>query len=100
MYNILYMYGSEIGGILLMDVITYTNLRKNLAGALDKVNDDRSPILITRQKGEHAVLISLQDYNAMAETAYLLGSPENARRLHKSLESVKARKTVKKALIE
>ena len=83
-----------------MDVITYTDLRKNLADALDKVNDDRSPVLITRQKGDHAVLISLKDYNAMAETTYLLGSPENAKRLHQSLESAKAHKIIKRALIE
>ncbi len=83
-----------------MDAITYTNLRKNLSDTLDKVNEDHSPILITRQKGAHAVLIGLEDYNAMVETAYLLKSPENALRLTKSLESIKAKKTIQRELIE
>ena len=83
-----------------MDVITYSNFRKNLSDSLDKVTEDRSPILITRQSGEPAVLISLKDFNAYEETAYLLSNPRNAERLRKSLASAKAQHTVQKDLIE
>lgn len=83
-----------------MDVITYSNFRKNLSNSLDKVTEDRSPILITRQSGEPAVLISLKDFNAYEETAYLLSNPRNADRLRKSLASAKAQRTVQKDLIE
>lgn len=83
-----------------MDVITYSNFRKNLSDSLDKVTEDRSPILITRQSGEPAVLISLKDFNAYEETAYLLSNPRNAERLRKSLASAKAQRTTQKDLIE
>lgn len=83
-----------------MEVITYTNLRKNLAKVLDKVNEDRSPVLITRQNGEPAVMISLKDFNSYEETSYLLGSPKNAERLRKSLESARAGEAYKKVLVE
>ena len=55
---------------------------------LDKVNDDHAPVLITRQNGKPAVLISLDDFSSYEETAYLLGSATNARRLAESLEQV------------
>lgn len=83
-----------------MDVITYSNFRKNLSDSLDKVTEDRSPILITRQSGEPAVLISLKDFNAYEETAYLLSNPRNAERLRKSLTSAKSQRTIQKDLIE
>lgn len=83
-----------------MDVITYSNFRKNLSDSLDKVTEDRSPILITRQSGEPAVLISLKDFNAYEETAYLLSNPRNAERLRKSLASAKSQRTIQKDLIE
>ena len=47
-----------------MEVMTYSALRKDLSSALDKVSEDRTPVLITRQSGEPAVLISLKDFNA------------------------------------
>lgn len=83
-----------------MDVITYSNFRKNLSDTLDKVTEDRSPMLITRQNGEPAVLISLKDFNAYEETAYLLSNPKNADRLRKSLAKAKSGKILHKDLIE
>jgi antitoxin YefM len=71
-----------------MDVVSYTHLRKNLSGILDKVNDDHNPVLITRQKGSPAVLISLEDYKSYEETAYLMQSPENAKRINRSIEQI------------
>lgn len=71
-----------------MDAISYTDFRKNLAGVLDQVHEDHNPVLITRQKGTPAVLISLEDYKSFEETAYLMRSPENAKRLTRSIEEL------------
>lgn len=82
-----------------MDVMTYTAFRKDLANALDKVTEDRNPVLITRQSGEPAVLISLKDYNAYEETSYLFSNPKNAQRLRKSLANARAGNVTQKDLI-
>lgn len=68
-----------------MDAISYTSARSNLAKMMEKVCDDHQPIIITRKKAPSVVVMSLEDFEALQETAYLLRSPENARRL---LESV------------
>ncbi|MDZ7924743.1 MAG: type II toxin-antitoxin system prevent-host-death family antitoxin [Marinagarivorans sp.] len=83
-----------------MDTISYSAFRTQLAGMLDKVNDDHKPILITRQNGKPAVLISLEDFHAYEETAYLMASPKNASRLNQAIAEVEAGKVVNKALIE
>ncbi len=64
-----------------MDAITYTSARANLARTMDRVCEDHDPIIITRSSEQSVVMVSLEDYNALAETAYLLRSPSNARRL-------------------
>ena len=76
-----------------MDIISYSLFRKKLANTLDKVNDDHIPVLITRQNGKPAVLISLEDFNAYEETAYLMASPKNTERLTQSIAEVEAGKT-------
>lgn len=64
-----------------MDSISYTSARSNLAKTMEKVCNDHAPVAITR-KGEGAVvMISMEDYQALEETAYLLRSPKNLRRL-------------------
>ena len=64
-----------------MSTISYTAARENLAATMDRVCDDHEPVVITRQKQRSVVIISLDDYKALEETAYLLKSPANARRL-------------------
>ena len=71
-----------------MDAISYTRVRNNLAKTMDRVTQDHDPIVITRQKGESVVLISLEDFNAWQETAYLLRSPANAERLLRATQEV------------
>ena len=71
-----------------MRAITYTNARNNLAGTIKQVCDDHDPIIITRKNNEAVVLLSLQDYEALNETAYLLQSPKNAKRLMDSIEEL------------
>ena len=64
-----------------MKAIPYTTVRATLAKTMDRVTENHEPILITRQKGAAAVLMSIEDFEAWRETAYLLRSPENAKRL-------------------
>lgn len=64
---------------------TASEARKKLFALIEKVNADRAPIQITSRRGD-AVLMSLADYEALEETAYLLRAPKNARRLLESLE--------------
>ena len=64
-----------------MDAISYTAVRANLASAMDRVCDDHEALIITRNGERSVVMLSLEDYKALEETAYLLRSPENARRL-------------------
>jgi antitoxin YefM len=69
--------------------ITASEARKNLFPLIEQVNDDRTPIEITSRRGT-AVLMSLDDYNALEETAYLLRSPANAARLIEGLAQARA----------
>ncbi len=73
-----------------MDNISYTDLRSNLSSVLDKVNQDHKPILITRRNGEAAVLMSLEDFKSYDETAYLMASPTNAKRLNQAINEIEA----------
>ena len=71
-----------------MDVISCTAARQSLAATINKVIDGHEPIIITRQKAGAVVMMSLEDFNSLQETIYLLGSPANAERLHKSIASL------------
>ena len=64
-----------------MDAITYTYARSHLAQTMEQVCDDHAPVIITRKNRRSVVMISLEDYQALEETAYLLRNPKNARRL-------------------
>ncbi|MEO6624561.1 MAG: type II toxin-antitoxin system prevent-host-death family antitoxin [Burkholderiaceae bacterium] len=64
-----------------MDAITYSTARANLARTMDRVCEDHAPLIITRNGEQSVVMVSLDDYQALEETAYLLRSPANARRL-------------------
>lgn len=64
-----------------MDAITYSAARANLAKTMERVCDDHEPLIITRNGEPSVVMLSLDDYKALEETAHLLRSPANARRL-------------------
>lgn len=83
-----------------MDAISYTAARARLAKTMDHVCDDRAPVIITRQNERSVVMMSLEDYEAMEETAYLLRSPANAARLAKSLAQAASGKVVAGKVIE
>ncbi|HLB33021.1 MAG TPA: type II toxin-antitoxin system prevent-host-death family antitoxin [Chthoniobacterales bacterium] len=80
--------------------MSYSSFRSHLASTLDKVNDNHKPILITRQNGKPAVVISLEDFQAYEETAYLMASPKNAERLNEAISEIEAGKTKKHKLLE
>ena len=83
-----------------METMSYTAFQGHLSSALDKVNDDHIPILITRQNGKPAVLISLEDFHSYEETAYLMASPKNAERLDQAIAQVEAGMTNEHEMIE
>ncbi len=83
-----------------MNTISYSNFRSNLASTLDKVNEDHVPILITRQNGKPAVIISLEDFKSYEETAYLMASPKNAARLNQAVAEIEAGNTVQHSLVD
>lgn len=83
-----------------METLSYSAFRSHLAGVLDKVNDDHRPVLITRQNGKPAVVMSLEDFRAYEETTYLMASPENMRRLNEAVSEVRDGNTVQHGMIE
>ena len=81
-----------------MDAVTAKTVRGKFDEALDAVCKNHMPVIITRQDDESVVLISLEDYNQMQETAYLLGNPANAERLRASVADAESGKTVSVSL--
>ncbi len=83
-----------------MDSISYTAARSNLAKTMSKVCDDHAPVAITR-KGEGAVvMISMDDYQALEETAYLLRSPKNTQRLIEAISVLEKGNGTERDLLE
>jgi antitoxin YefM len=83
-----------------MDAVTYTFARNNLTATMDKTIADHEPVIITRQSGEPVVMMSLEDFRSWEETAYLLNSPANARKLMKSLDEADRGKVQAKNLAQ
>jgi antitoxin YefM len=83
-----------------MHAISYTAARENLASTMDRVCNNHDPVIITRNRNQAVVMLSLEDYESLQETAYLLRSPANAKRLLKSIEALNKRKGIKKKLSE
>lgn len=81
-----------------MTAITYTAARENFASTMDRVCLDRDPVIITRNRDQAVVMLSLDDYESLQETAYLLRSPANAKRLLSSIESLNKGKKFKKSI--
>lgn len=81
-----------------MNAITYSEARANLAETIKRVCRDRNPVLITRKREDTVVMMSLADYEALNETAYLLRSPRNARRLLDAVKQLDAGKGREHAL--
>ena len=80
--------------------MTYSESRANYAATLDSVLDDREEIVITRAGKDPVVIVSLDDYQSLKETAYLLRSPENARRLLGAIENLERGEGTEHDLVE
>ena len=83
-----------------MDAISYTVARANLAKIMDQVCNDHVPVIITRARKAPVVIISLEDYQAMEGTTYLLRSPANALHLLESIAELEKQKSVEQKVIE
>jgi antitoxin YefM len=83
-----------------MKAISYTTARVNLVSTMDKVCDDREAVIITRKRNRSVVMLSLEDYSALEETAYLLQYPTNAKRLQAAIESLESGSRREKKLVE
>jgi antitoxin YefM len=81
-----------------MKSITYTAARENLAATINRVCEDNAPVIITRNRDQSVVMLSLAEYESLEETAHLLRSPENAKRLLRSIDQLERGKGVRKKL--
>jgi antitoxin YefM len=83
-----------------VDVINYTDARQNLKDVMDRVVADMSPVVVTRQKADAVVMISLAQWNSIEATLHLLSSPRNAERLHEAIQQLDAGHGTERELIE
>ncbi len=73
-----------------MKSLTYTAARENLAATMDEVCRDRVPVIITRNRDQAVVMLALDEYEALEETAYLARSPKNVQRLLESIHALES----------
>ena len=83
-----------------MDAVSYSDLRQNLKSYMDKVYYDHDSLIITRKNNENLVLISIEEYNSLMETNYLLGNESNAEHLQKSINQYKSGNAKNKELLK
>ena len=75
-----------------MNAVYFSELRKNLKKYMDKVYMEDDPLIVTRKNNENVVMISMQEYNSLIETNYLMANEANAKHLMKSMSEVKSKK--------
>ena len=83
-----------------MAYVTFTDLRNNLASHLDKIEADRTELVVTRQNHDPVVIIALSEWEGMKETVHLLSTSANARHLLESIAEADAGKLVERELID
>ncbi|MGI8760414.1 MAG: type II toxin-antitoxin system Phd/YefM family antitoxin [Jatrophihabitantaceae bacterium] len=83
-----------------MKTMTYSDSRAKYAETLNAVTDDREEVVITRAGHDDVVIVALDDYQSLKETAYLLKSPENARRLLASINRLEQGAGTARDLVE
>ena len=83
-----------------MKVVNYTEFRNNLTENLDAVNEDAEIVIVFRTKGKNVVVISLDEYNSMKETLYLISTKTNRKQLDAAIDEMNKGKFAKRKLIE
>jgi antitoxin YefM len=83
-----------------MKAITYTEARSRFAETIDRVCEDHAPVTVTKRRDAAVVIISLEDYESLIETSYLLKSPRNARRLFESIHELEEGTGTPRELVE
>jgi len=83
-----------------MNAMTYSHARENLARTITSVCENHDPVIITKKGTDAVVMISLEDFESIQETNYLLRSPKNAKRLLESIEQLESGKGKERDLIE
>jgi len=72
-----------------MEIISYTKARNNFSDVMNQVCENHTPITIYRQESKPVVLMSLEDYNSIEETMYLLSTPNNTKQLYEAVDDLK-----------
>ncbi len=85
-------------GDFIMKAISYTAVRSSLAKTMEDICDDHEPVVITRKNERSVVMLSLEDYQSLEETSYLLRSPKNMKRLIESISQLEKGDGSKKEL--
>jgi len=83
-----------------MEVLNYTEFRKNLAHNLDKVNDDAETVIVSRTKGKNVVIMALEEYNSLMETLHIVKSEANRKRLQEAIDEMNSGQHLHHRLIE
>ena len=83
-----------------MKAISYTAARQNLAKTMENVCKDHAPVIVTRKSTDSVVIMSLEDYVSLTETAFLLRSPKNTRRLIESIVQLEDGKGSERELLD
>ena len=83
-----------------MNALTYTDVRSNFASVMEQVCDDHEPVVITRSNKRPVVMMSLEDYESIEETLYLLRNPKNAQRLREAIQNDQKGNVQERHLIE
>ncbi len=82
-----------------MQVVSFSELRRDMKHIMDRTMERHEPTIVARKSG-NMVIMSLEDYNALEETAYILGNPRNAKRVLESLAEIRSGKGKERQLIE
>ncbi|HWB94256.1 MAG TPA: type II toxin-antitoxin system prevent-host-death family antitoxin [Puia sp.] len=83
-----------------MKVVNYSEFRNNLAENLNEVNEDSEIVVVSRSKGKHVVVMSLDEYNSINATLHLVSSKANQKRLDESIEEMRSGKSSRHKLIQ
>ena len=84
----------------MMEAINYSDFRANMKNYMDSTYENHETLIVTRKKGENIVVMSMEDYNSLMETNYLLSSPNNAKHLLESIEQAKKGRVLSKSIEE